>query len=231
MWTDRKLRMALANGAVSLGLLLGAGAAQATPTVIRDGATALGILNLEVPGFAQPFNVVFRFDSADTVYGSDPATREIGHYSRWVKSDPRFSTAEPGPELLAGLLAFGAEQSHLPVPFSVLDEFVEIAPGYWHTCARDDSGEVFCWGSSLDAAIANKDPQKPTRVAITAEIDTITIGATVACALLTSGGMKCWGANYYGELGDGSTKQRDRPVDVVGTVDPADQSLADLVLE
>ncbi len=60
------------------------------------------------------------------VYGSDPATREIGHYSRWVKHEPRFSTAKPGPMLLEGLLAWAAEQSHQPVLFIAGDAYIDF---------------------------------------------------------------------------------------------------------
>ncbi len=34
------------------------------------------------------------------------------------------------------------------------------------------------------------------------------------CAIVTGGGLKCWGFNYYGQLGIGNTMQKDRPVDV-----------------
>jgi alpha-tubulin suppressor-like RCC1 family protein len=37
-----------------------------------------------------------------------------------------------------------------------------------------------------------------------------------SCALLASGGVLCWGNNFNGELGDGSTTNRSTPVAVVG---------------
>ena len=42
----------------------------------------------------------------------------------------------------------------------------------------------------------------------------IALGNTHTCVIVTSGGVKCWGYNGYGQLGIGSTSNQYSPVDV-----------------
>jgi hypothetical protein len=44
----------------------------------------------------------------------------------------------------------------------------------------------------------------------------IATGGVHTCAITTGGGVKCWGYNYYGQLGIGSYESQSRPADMTG---------------
>jgi alpha-tubulin suppressor-like RCC1 family protein len=50
---------------------------------------------------------------------------------------------------------------------------------------------------------------------LTGEVLQIVAGADFNCVLTKSGGVKCWGDNYFGQLGDG-TFISNNPIDVLG---------------
>ena len=48
-----------------------------------------------------------------------------------------------------------------------------------------------------------------------AQVISLSLGANHACAITTAGGIKCWGRNHVGQLGDGTTTDQLKPVDVI----------------
>ncbi|MBK7961216.1 MAG: hypothetical protein IPK04_08375 [Bdellovibrionales bacterium] len=87
------------------------------------------------------------------------------------------------------------------------------------TCVVQNGG-VKCWGRGSYGALGNGsliDKYSPTAaVGLGSEIVKVKVNERHACALTTSGALKCWGANYGGEVGVGDITQYSSPVSVPG---------------
>ncbi|MCG8556886.1 MAG: hypothetical protein MJD61_16620, partial [Proteobacteria bacterium] len=79
-----------------------------------------------------------------------------------------------------------------------------IAAGWGHTCARLETGEVWCWGADLSGQLGTGkgDPRDwhvpvPVKAAITGALD-VAAGASKTCARLEAGEVRCWGHQVVG---------------------------------
>jgi alpha-tubulin suppressor-like RCC1 family protein len=121
-----------------------------------------------------------------------------------------------------GMLGNGSTTySRTPVGVSGLASGVSwIAAGFEHTCAVTGAGGVKCWGAdttSGPSAIVSDSTLTPVDVAgLTSGVTVIAGGSYHTCALTSRGGVKCWGWNSNGQLGNGSRTDSRTPVDVVG---------------
>jgi alpha-tubulin suppressor-like RCC1 family protein len=101
-----------------------------------------------------------------------------------------------------------------------------VAAGGNHTCVLTDAGGVRCWGKNdygqlgIDTAIPGVNQDSPVDVpSLTSGVAALAAGQNHTCAVLAAGGVKCWGRNNYGQLGNGATipgTSQGVPVDVTG---------------
>jgi len=122
---------------------------------------------------------------------------------------------------LAGQLGDGTTVSRTaPVRVVGGHGFVSVVTGDTHSCGLTASSEVFCWGSASDGRLGDGTSSgtrpAPTRVVGGQEFVEITAGRYHTCGVTVSAAVYCWGANSYGQLGDGTTASRTSPVAVGG---------------
>jgi alpha-tubulin suppressor-like RCC1 family protein len=107
-------------------------------------------------------------------------------------------------------------------PVRTGDSFSVLAGGFNHHCGiRYDDGQVQCWGRGTEGQLGTgltSNSNVPVTVTGLAGSTAIAIGAGFqhSCALLESGGVRCWGANGTGQLGDGTMTPSPAPVAVSG---------------
>ena len=89
-----------------------------------------------------------------------------------------------------------------------------ITAGDAHTCAVLTTGDVRCWGSGGNGRLGygnttnignDETPATTGNITLGAKATAIAAGDSHTCALLTTGGVRCWGYGYYGQLGYGNT--------------------------
>jgi alpha-tubulin suppressor-like RCC1 family protein len=117
-----------------------------------------------------------------------------------------------------------------PVPVVGVTSATAITAGERHTCALLADGTIECWGLNQNGQLGNGDlavthctaiPCTATPVRVTGISNAIQIaaGTSHTCALIAGGTVECWGANWAGQLGDGTTTESSIPVPVVGISD------------
>jgi alpha-tubulin suppressor-like RCC1 family protein len=96
----------------------------------------------------------------------------------------------------------------------------QVSAGYNHTCAVTTDDRVFCWGWNRYGQVGDGSTAwlhlKPSAVAGTRHFRQVDAGRDQSCAVTIGYRAFCWGYNFFGELGNGTTAPSRVPTAVAG---------------
>jgi alpha-tubulin suppressor-like RCC1 family protein len=110
-----------------------------------------------------------------------------------------------------------------PIWFGTDRTAIAVSTGGWHACAILEDHSVRCWGYSMNGQLGlggiglgtfhmGDYYLPPVSLGTGRTALAISAGRYHTCAILDNGSVKCWGNNYYGQLGYGDITQRgDQP--------------------
>lgn len=117
--------------------------------------------------------------------------------------------------------------------------YTQVEAGSEKNCALTEQKTVKCWGSAPSSmmgvrkasavSVGVKEPCAIMRYGALSCLpggargfESLSLGGDTsqpfACAIQAGGALKCWGSNYAGQLGDGTTTDRSEPTGVSGDV-------------
>ena len=110
---------------------------------------------------------------------------------------------------------------NVPVAVFGISNAASVSTGnYSHSCAVLTTGGVSCWGNGINGQLGGGSNvtvvTSPVEVSGLSNAVSVSAGGNHSCAVLGTGGVRCWGLNDSGQLGDGTTINRNVPVIVSG---------------
>ncbi|MFN9470806.1 RCC1 domain-containing protein [Acidovorax sp.] len=114
----------------------------------------------------------------------------------------------------------GSTRSTIPVDVAGLTSGVRsLAVGDATACAATAAGAAKCWGQGVFGQLGTGSWIAQSNVPVDVQglatgVEAVQPGLNHVCGFMTNGGMKCWGSNTDGQLGDNSKTNTLAPVNV-----------------
>jgi hypothetical protein len=203
------------------------------PVTVAGG----GNLDHVVSGVASPnFGCAMRDSGTVWCWTNTPAASTLGKTSGEMGDGTTVWPAQPYVATQVQIQPSGAGPTYL-TGIASLSDSGENAYGR-PFCAVDTGGHVWCWGPThpnggggtllINTAGASYSAPYAVMVANSAKpgdlltgVSQVSAGSNQICVILTTGQVKCWGSDAYGELGTatwdgGSANDSDYPLPVPG---------------
>lgn len=107
-----------------------------------------------------------------------------------------------------------------PVEIGTDNTWLNVFPGYNHTCAIDRTKQLWCWGLNSSGQLGQGDTVRqttPTQVGTDADWNRVGLMSRSTCGIRNGDQMFCFGQNDQGQLGLGDTTARYFPEQVAGS--------------
>lgn len=127
-----------------------------------------------------------------------------------------------GDSMTAGLSSSNYWVYSPNIPSGLGSGYKEATVGSDHACALSAAGAVKCWGLRTNGRLGNGSivasaVSTPVNVTnMTSGVKAIAAGSDFTCGITSTSGVKCWGNNPSGQIGNGTTTQAPTAVDVNG---------------
>jgi alpha-tubulin suppressor-like RCC1 family protein len=152
-------------------------------------------------------------------YGQKNAPDQIGTSTQWVAIAAGFLHT-CGLQVDGSLWCWGWNEygslgdgttntQPAPEQVGVGASWTAIALGDAHTCGIQTNGSLWCWGNNRYGQLGDGNPLQqqnaPERIGTSSLWASVTAHGVNTCGLQTDDSLFCWGWNYSGQIGDGTT--------------------------
>lgn len=123
-----------------------------------------------------------------------------------------------------GVKCWGNDYGAIPATVAGLTDVIDIKSSPFANCAFIKDGAIKCWGrpvgfppTGTPHVSMTPQPLSTFVSGLPGNIVDIELNLDSACVQTASGDAKCWGGNFFSQLGDGTRTDRSTPVDVQGS--------------